>query len=386
MATDTAAPLRIVLLANYVPDDQQSMQRFAKMMDEGLRARGCEVRVVRPSPVLAHFSAGRNVSKWLGYIDKYVLFPIELKRHLPWASLVHICDHSNAVYIPTMHHIPHVITCHDLLAVRAALGENTDCMVSPFGRRLQAWILQSLQRATAIVCDSQATLIDVQRLIPVDHPQKRKVIPLGLSYPFSILPKQESAARLRAISGLQVDQPFVLHVGSSQERKNRDGVMRIFARISNRFAGQLVFAGSPLTPELEKLASTLGVSSRMIVVTDAADEILEALYNRAFALLFPSRSEGFGWPIIEAQASGCPVLVSDRGPCPEVAGEGAIVHACDDEEGFANSLLSLLDQGRRQQVVNRGTANLSNFSRETMIDQYLSTYEEILNRTSLSRG
>ena len=71
------------------------------------------------------------------------------------------------------------------------------------------------------------------------------------------------------------------------------------------------------------------------------DNLLEALYNGAVALLFPSRFEGFGWPAIEAQACGCPVLCSDAGSLGEVVGNSGFVRGPDDEEAFVAELRRL---------------------------------------------
>src|SRR5438045_9024638 len=76
-------------------------------------------------------------------------------------------------------------------------------------------------------------------------------------------------------------------------------------------------------------------------VPDASDELLEALYNRAVALLYPSRFEGFGWPVIEAHACGCPVVCSRSGPLPEVAGAAGLLRDLEDEVGLAEDLLRL---------------------------------------------
>src|SRR5947209_6612567 len=109
--------LKVILLANYLPDAQESMERFASVMADGLRRRGHAVRIIRPQPRLAKQNTTSGIGKWLGYVDKYVLFPSDLKQQLSWADVVHICDHSNSVYLEHMQGKPHLITCHDLLAV-----------------------------------------------------------------------------------------------------------------------------------------------------------------------------------------------------------------------------------------------------------------------------
>src|SRR3954454_18080330 len=90
------APM-VLLLGNYPPDQQQSMQRFSIMMLDGLTARGIEAELIYPQPRLGNFHLlGRFVNKWLGYIDKYVFFPFQLRKRVANGTqvVVHICDHS----------------------------------------------------------------------------------------------------------------------------------------------------------------------------------------------------------------------------------------------------------------------------------------------------
>src|SRR3990167_5824699 len=100
------------------------MERFCSLMAQELRSRGHEVKLARPQKIFGG-SFISLMSKWLGYVDKYAIFPMPLKFMSRWAEVVHICDHSNAMYLPLVSNTPSVLTCHDLLAVRAALGEET---------------------------------------------------------------------------------------------------------------------------------------------------------------------------------------------------------------------------------------------------------------------
>src|SRR5205085_3940294 len=103
----------------------------------------------------------------------------------------------------------------------------------------------------------------------------------------------------------------------------------------------------------------------------------EALYNRAHALLFPSRFEGFGWPIAEAQACGCPVLTSNRPPMNEVAGQGALLRDIEDENGFSEDLLRLRDPATRKKYRELGLQNAIRFSARKMAERYLAVYREL---------
>src|SRR5207244_7283642 len=121
-------------------------------------------------------------------------------------SIVHICDHSNAMYDGQIGRVPVVVTCHDLLAVRGALGEETNCPASFTGKILQRWILRGLRRATLIACDSQATYDDALRLVRRDSASpKIEVVMLGLNCPYRKLSQTEPSACLSPIQGLNRD-------------------------------------------------------------------------------------------------------------------------------------------------------------------------------------
>ena len=370
----------ILLIGNYPLDRQQSMQRFAMMMQTGLTAAGISAELIQPSPFFGRFRyAGNFVAKWLAYFDKFVLFPRTLAKKLrERPAVVHICDHSNAMYARAIDGVPVVVTCHDLLAVRGALGEQTETPASATGKRLQRWIVRGLESSTAIACVSHATLADARRLIARDHGKPTlEQITLGLSFPYRMLRPEETRAQLAPISALADGAQFVLHVGSNLARKNREGVLRIFARCQDNWNGSLVFAGDQLSPALRSLSRELGVSDRIVEVPNAGSELLEALYNRATALLFPSTFEGFGWPIAEAHACGCPVLCADREPMAEMAGAGGLLRPVEDEAGFAADLLRLTDPEERARWSAKALENAKRFSTARMIAEYNKLYRSL---------
>lgn len=369
----------VLLIANYAADRQQSMQRFAMMMLLGLTSSGINAEILRPEERFGRMTfGGAFIAKWLAYLDKFIIFPLQLQRQAARASLVHICDHSNAMYARRVANLPVVVTCHDLLAVRAALGEETDCPASPAGKLLQRWILRGLRSSSVIACVSGATAVDAQRLVRASSGKPRiEHVRLALSYGYRNLASEEVSRRLQQIPRLAQHADFALHVGSNLRRKNRQAVLRIFARVLLDWSGLLVFAGDSLSSELRAEAAKLGVSNRIIEVPGASNELLEALYNRATALLYPSRFEGFGWPVIEAQACGCPVICSDREPMREVSGGAALLRDVDDEAGFAADLLRLTNPDERSRWSERGLLNAQRFTRDEMIARYVELYREL---------
>lgn len=373
--------MKILLVGNYPNDRQESMRRFTTLMQEGLTKAGHQAKVIRPAVFVGRVSPGvHGWRKWLGYVDKFVIFPARLRAAAGWADIVHICDHSNAVYARWVGSTPCVVTCHDMLAVRGALGEQTDCPASWAGRHLQRWIVRGLRRADALVSVSSATSVDVQQITGVPA-HRRKVVLNALNYPYRRISHEESSGRLSHIAELNGAAPFVLHVGSNLARKNREGVIRAVARASREIDCRLVLAGPPLTPQLHELIRTAGVTGRVTVVVKPSNEELEALYNRALALFFPSRYEGFGWPLIEAQACGCPVICSRCAPFAEVVGATAITRHADDEIGFAADIVRLAqDAAEREAWAAKSLKNAGRFDPERMIAGYLDVYREFAKR------
>jgi glycosyltransferase involved in cell wall biosynthesis len=369
----------VLLIGNYPPDHQQSMNRFALALRDGLALAGISTELIQPQPFFGRFRfAGGFVTKWLAYLDKFVLFPRRLRSKMEAAALVHICDHSNAMYAQRCRGLPVLVTCHDLLAVRGALGEETDCPASATGKLLQRWIVAGLRQASVVACVSRATLSDANRLLHCTNGGPRlDLLPLGLTYPYRKLPAAEARARLAKAPVLPADASFVLHVGSNLRRKNREGVLRIFARGKDQWSGFLVFVGEPLSDALRSLGQQLRVSDRVVEVPDATNEMLEALYNCATALLFPSTFEGFGWPIAEAHACGCPVICTNREPMAEVAGDAALMREVEDEAGFAADLLRLTNPAEHERWSALALENAERFSTSRMIEQYCELYRSL---------
>ena len=370
--------MRILLVGNYAPDAQESMTRYAQLMFEGLREAGHEVVLALPAPVLnRRRRAGGAAWKWIGYLDKYLLSVPALRRAAAHADIVHVCDHANSVYVPLSGTVPHIVTCHDLLAVRGALGEDTDCPASFTGRQLQRSILRGLRRAHALACVSSATQRDAQRLLP-GYAGQIMLAHNALNYPYCTLSPDSVQRRLADVAGLQPARPFVLSVGSNLRRKNREAVLRSVAAVRTVWNGQIVFAGQALSAQLHALVRELGLTDRVVEVVKPSNEVLEALYNRALALHFPSRFEGFGWPIIEAQACGCPVICSNREPLPEVAGGAAIMCDPEDFAGMGNAIVTFDRHADvRDELQRRGLENARRYAREAMIASFISLYRHL---------
>jgi glycosyltransferase involved in cell wall biosynthesis len=374
--------MRVLLVGNYEPDAQQSMARYAAWLERSLRARGHSVTTIRPTPFFSRLARHQGLSKYLGYLDKFLVFPSRLRSLARAHNLVHILDHSNSMYLGTLPKTPSLITCHDVLAIRAARGEFPQTRTGWSGRLLQRWILSGLRGARAVLCVSQKTASDL-RALTGDTGAEIRVIPNALNWEYK--PLGAVSGGLAARLGFGPGDPYFLHVGGNQWYKNRMGAVRIFARLATakKFANaRLVLAGKPFTAALRDAIREERVGERVIELTDATNEELQTLYSNALALLYPSIEEGFGWPILEAQACGCPVITTRRPPMSEVAGDAAILIDLADIAGAAAAIAAGLE--RREEVAAAGFQNLKRFDEETIAGRYCAFYAEILGERSVS--
>ena len=362
------------------------MLRYAEVLERHLPAQGVPVTVWSPPRFFGHLSApGRPLFKWLAYLDKYLLFPGLLavgclfRRWGKIPTVVHLCDHSNAPYVHFLAGLPSLATCHDVGAIRGAFGDLDDCPATGFGVVLQRVIVRGLRRAGWIACVSEATRQDLLRWVAPPRPDRIRVIHNGLNQAFDH-GAEETQTRLELLRqhpGL-LDRPYLLNVGSGLARKNREGVMRIFAEFKKERPCRLVFVGEALSPALLRLRDSLGLSADDVLhIGDPSSLLLEACYRHAFVLLFPTRFEGFGWPVVEAQACGCPVLTTTVSALPEVAGTGACLRDPGDEAGFLADLRALREPAFREEMIARGKRNAERFTTAEMVSRFVQLYEEI---------
>ena len=375
--------MKVLLVGNYVPDGQASMQAFSRVLERELPNHGCEMRVVTPPRRLQRVAPSSRLWKWLGYVDKYVLFIPSLVMQARWADVVHICDHSNGMYVRWVKSKPTVITCHDVIAVQAAKGMVAGWNVGWTGRLFQRLIASGLAKADLIACVSNATQRALLNLQLADN-QRVTTVLNGLNDNFSLLRPGE-AQQLIGRLGLAANDRYLIHVGMDLPRKNRKAVVETFIALQRRAAecganpvvNRLILVGPQLSPELARLASQHGVADRITALQELSHQELRALYGRAAALLFPSLQEGFGWPLIEAQACGCPVFTSDLTPMNEIGGLGACYVDPHDPEAMARAIE--LRAGCFDEMRALGLLNASHYSAKKMVTNYLAAYRRVFD-------
>ena len=193
--------------------------------------------------------------------------------------------------------------------------------------------------ADAIIINSESLRAEVDRYLDVD-PAKLHLIPEAVDHDlFRPGDPVEAGARISQRYGVR--GPFVLFVSSLWPYKNCDGLLRAFAR-----AGlpdhRLVVVGPgrdlAYVAELRALAGRLGIEDRIDWIGGIPIEETVPFYRAASVFAYPSHNETFGLPILEAMATGCPVVTSDRSAMPETAGGAALLADPDDPESIASAL------------------------------------------------
>ncbi len=383
---------KLVLIGNFLPDRQESMLRFENALAQGFATRGLPLETWRPTPLFVkcvrHYRYG-GLPKYLGYLDKFLRFPRELRRRAraqPAGTVFHIVDHSNAVYAPALASVPLLVTVHDLLPIRAARGEFPQSRPGRSGAKYQEWILRNLAGLRAAACVSEKTRQDLQRLAHLSDASVA-VVPNSLNYPYAPMPAADARPLLQralmrqlppALAGafaahLKPDG-FLFGIGGAQWYKNRTGLVAIVAALREQHDSTLplLYAGPAFDPEQEALIARHGLSESIFRIQNLSNEELRAAYSLAAGLIFPSWEEGFGWPVAEAQACGCPVFTSNRPPMTEVGGDAAVYIDPADPHAAAGHIARALTDPEPLRAA--GLARAVCWAPDAMLDAYQELY------------
>jgi len=258
-----------------------------------------------------------------------------------------------------------LVTCHDLIPLQfpaVYLGARDG-----YGLVGKALIGRRFRSADRVLAISQATRGDLTRLLGLAE-DRIMVVYNGLDLAsFTSQPGEDDDVTL-ARHGLKA-RGYVLYVGDTNWRKNVDGMLAAMRRA--RALGcklDLVFAGELEVEKVEAIRAKAvrhGIAGAVKLVGFVSDGDLQALYRHAAAHLFISRAEGFGYTVVEAMASGCPVVTTRCGSLGEVAGDAGVLVEPDDHDAVAEAIRRLsVDEEFRGEHVARGLLRARRFSCE----------------------
>ncbi|OGG01660.1 hypothetical protein A2Z33_05450 [Candidatus Gottesmanbacteria bacterium RBG_16_52_11] len=274
--------------------------------------------------------------------------------------------------LPVVSPVPRVITVHDLIPV--AYSRHFKRGV----RGSAKWLVQKvlLRRSARIITDSRASEADIVRLTGIPA-NKIDVVYLAptITAPSQAVPGNRNTGRAK----------FFLYVGDVNWNKNVPGILSAYASLKKRKAAvpHLVLAGRAFTesglPEtafIRQLTEKLGITGDVRFPGYVSDAELADLYRSAVCLLMPSFAEGFGLPVLEAFAFGCPAIVSRTGSLNEIGGPAIRVDP-GDPESIADAMMKMnsLSTGDRLNLKKQSARWVSQYTWEKTVAGTVASYE-----------
>jgi glycosyltransferase involved in cell wall biosynthesis len=270
--------------------------------------------------------------------------------------------HSLYYDLPSTWRAKTLITVHDLkeeLFPDVAAGPRADA----FRQQKR----DAITGADGVICVSEATRADVLSVYSI-LPERVWMVPHAADPLF------------RQIAQPDLAEPFILYVGRRDRFKNFETLLRAFSRWTYRDDFTLITAGGTnwTTPELE-LIRDVGMVDRVRWAGRVDDAALCGLYNRAAAFVYPSRYEGFGIPLLEAMACGCPVIASRIPSSAEVAGDAALYFEAQDVDALIGALDTAISEGRASARVAAGLERVRAYSWEESARKMLEIYQAVID-------
>ncbi len=230
---------------------------------------------------------------------------------------------------------------------------------------------KAIEKALAYFCVSQSTRNDFQKLCPESANRKIYLTPNAVGDEFRAMPTAGvTAFRLRH----EIEKPYFLLVGNRTAYKNAHLFFRAFSSWPGRDGYEIVCVGG--ADKLETCFDSFVRGTRHHVLRLSNDE-LAAAYTGAVAVVYPSRYEGFGLPILEAHKCGCPVITCRNSSLPEVAGDAALFVGESDVAGLRTALDEVQKPETRERLIALGSENTRRFSWEDTARIVADAIEEV---------
>jgi glycosyltransferase involved in cell wall biosynthesis len=299
-------------------------------------------------------------------------------------DLLHLPANAAPVWCP----VPYVVTVHDLIPL-SVVGQAPRRARQAFRRGLE----RALHGAAHVITPSNTTRDELHEEFGLPY-ERVTVIPWAPDRDVAAaIGDDGTQARIRRVrTRYRLEKDWLLNFSGSSRRKNASGIVEAVARSSPELRGSLLVVLVGCEPpaaraKLKAMAERLGVRSCFRFLGFVPHEDLAALLGGARGLLMPSLAEGFGLPILDAFASGVPVLTSHLSSMPEVAGDAAVYCDPHDPGSIADGLAQLLDPAVANRLVARGTARVRAFTWEHTAAAMCAAYEHCLARQpTVARG
>ena len=279
--------------------------------------------------------------------------------------------HSTFYTVPEIWDGPQVVTIHDMIPERFLSYYNDP--LDEIGRRQKR---RCQERAAATICDSETTKRELQQIYNLSS-DGLYVIHIAYNPVFQVLPASDTG-----FDDIP-NRPFLLYVGSRSYYKNFLGLLDIYSAWENKSRVQLLAVGPPWSDEEIHTIKEKGLQERVHLLTNVNDQSLCRLYNRAEAFVFPSLAEGFGIPLLEAMACGCPVVASSIPSTLEVAGDCPFYFELSEPATWLSAFDQALTQGHGDPRVQAGLQRVKLFTWENTARKMLDVYREVSSKKTM---
>ena len=336
-----------------------------------LVGRGSDIRVVDDIPSLQVLCKGNAQYSTTYQASKKIFGRWALARSK--VDLFHATDPKGTPHVGVG---KTVVTCLDIIPT--ILG-GPYLRFEP--RWFNIWINRMRYRLPDhVVAISHSTKHDICKVLRI--PEERvTVVHLGVRHDQYNLDKQPGETE-RVVEALGTDGPFFLYVGAFDSRKQVPTLMCAFSRVAGQVDEDLVITGRPdpsMKKKLLSLRKQLGLEKRIHFPGYVPDELLPAAYRAATAHAFPSTYEGFGLTLLEAMASGCPVIACRVSSMPEVCGDAALWVKPGDVTTLSESLVTIAhDASTRHDLRRLGRSKALEFTWERAAEETLQMYRKML--------
>ena len=337
------------------------------------------VLICRPEDVDEARAVGPNFRALVSHARPYSvreLVTVPLKLHGAHVDVFH-APHYVVSPLTTG---PLVVTIHDCIHLRFPqyLPNRVAHAYARFFMRFAAW------RAARVLTVSEASKQDILHYLRTPA-ENIEVIYNGLDERFSVAPSADAISRTR--ERYLLDAPFVLYAGNIKPHKNLDRLIDAFALLRRRDRGdlKLLIIGDEISkyPNLRRLVHRHQLHQHVRFLGFVPDATLAVLYRLAAVFVFPSLYEGFGFPPLEAMASGTPVITSNVSSLPEVVGDAALLIDPLDPQAIADAMARVLtDEALRADLIRRGHARVQAFRWERSVARIRDVYREVAAKAS----
>ena len=304
---------------------------------------------------------GRRYPVIKNVFSKELYYPIYAK--IREGDINHVTDQSYGSLAYLLNPKKTIVTCHDLVPLEI------DCL-NWIHKQKYLYNVKGMLRVRNIIAVSQSTKRSIEKHF--DYKGNIHVIYNGVDEIYNPIKESENMSLIRKKFNLETNKKYILHVGNSLPYKNVEMILHVLSQMKEV---SLIKVGAFTRKQL-RLISKLKLAEQIKFFENLEKKDLRSLYNTAEMLIFPSLWEGFGLPVLEAMACGCPVVCSKTSSLPEVGGGAPIYIDPNFAEEIKNAIKQVIeDQNLRKEMISRGVAQAGKFNWNNTAKEVIKIYK-----------